>query len=352
MSLFEHNDFDNHEKVAFFRDPQTGLQAIIAIHNTQLGASLGGCRMWQYNHSAEALSDVLRLSKGMSYKAAMANLPQGGGKAVIIGDPRKPKSADLLQAMGRFVDSMQGDYIIAEDSGISVQDINIMASQTAFVSGNKARYSLDGLPADGNPAPATALGVFCGIKAAVEFAFNSSLEGKKIAIQGVGHVGLRLAKYLFNAGAQLYVSDIHQDNLLIAEKLYQATIVDNKEIHNLPVDVFSPCALGNAINNSNINSIQAKIIAGAANNQLANDILDKTLYDKNIVYVPDYVINAGGIIDIYHQGLTISSDEKLRQQIKSIGSTVSEILNQSRQSGLGTQTFANTIAESRFLMGK
>lgn len=348
MALFEHIEFDNHEHVAFHHDKKTGLKAIIAVHNTKLGPSLGGCRMWPYGNSGEALTDVLRLSAGMSYKAAMANLPQGGGKAVIIGNPREHKSSELMQAMGRFVDSFNGRYIIAEDSGISVQDINQMASQTKYASGNKARYSIDGNEPDGNPAPSTSLGVFCGIEAAVKHVFGSDLQGKTVAIQGIGHVGLRLAKHLHQAGAKIFVSDIYEENLLIAHKEYGATIVDNKTIHCLDVDVFAPCALGAAINKNTIDAFKAKIIAGAANNQLSSSAMDLALKHRNITYVPDYVINAGGIIDIHHQTLDDGSDEKLLAEVKKIGDTVSSLLAQAQQQDLPTQQVANAIAAARF----
>jgi len=345
MALFEHPDYDQHEKVSYFQDPLTGLKAIIAVHNTNLGASLGGCRMWPYSNSEDALKDVLRLSQGMSYKAAMAGLAQGGGKAVIIGDPRKHKTEALMQAMGRFVDSFNGRYIIAEDSGITVQDVIQMSSQTPYTAGTQARYSFDGSQPDGNPSPATAFGVFNGIQAAVKYRFGSDLAGKKIAIQGVGHVGLRLARHLYEAGAKLYVSDIYQENLLIAEQELSATIVDNNHIHTLDVDVYAPCALGGAINNASVHLIKAPIIAGAANNQLLTPNMADLLQQQDIVYIPDYVINAGGIIDIYHQTQDDSSNEKLREQLEQIGQTVTNILEKSSQQGTTTTNIANKIAE-------
>jgi leucine dehydrogenase len=351
MSIFEHPDYDKHEHVTFINDAKTGLQAIIAVHNTNLGPSVGGCRMFPYQNSEAALKDVLRLSTGMSYKAAMAGLPQGGGKAVIIGDPRKDKSSALMGEMGRFVNSLQGKYIIAEDSGISVSDINEMAKETAFASGNKALYSVDGNHADGNPAPATSYGVFKSIQAAVKHVYNDELVGKKVAIQGVGHVGLRLAKLLHEAGCELLVSDIFEENLLIAKQKYGATIVDNQSIHMQKVDVYAPCALGGAINESSINQLGAKIVAGAANNQLAHESLDKALFDKGICYVPDYVANAGGIIDIQYQSLTGGSDKILREKVAQIGATVSAILKESSANNRPTQAIANSQAEKIIYCG-
>ncbi|MDT0593873.1 Glu/Leu/Phe/Val family dehydrogenase [Glaciecola petra] len=345
MSIFDHPDYDKHESISFINDASTGLKAIIAVHNTNLGPSVGGCRMFPYANSHAALADVLRLSSGMSYKAAMAGLPQGGGKAVIIGDPKTDKSHALMQAMGKFVNSCDGKYIIAEDSGISVADVNQMAKKTKFAGGNTAQYSIDGLPADGNPAPATSLGVFHSIQVAVEHVFNSDLTGKKVAIQGVGHVGLRLAKLLHEAGCELMVSDIFDDNLLIAEKQFGATIVSNSDIHKLDVDIFSPCALGGAINENTITSLGASIIAGAANNQLATNEMDRLLLEKGICYVPDYLANAGGIIDIHYQSIKNGSNVGLCERVAGISNTVRAVLEESSSTGIPTQTVANMKAE-------
>lgn len=348
MALFEHPDFKNHEQVSFHQDKESGLSAIIAVHNTVLGPSLGGCRMYPYANSSDALTDVLRLSEGMSYKAAMANLPLGGGKSVIIGNPRTDKTPEMMKAMGRFVDSLHGKYMIAEDSGITVDDVNYMATQTRYAAGNTARYSVDGKTPDGNPAPSTSLGVFSGIQAAVRYKFNSNLEGKKVAIQGVGHVGLRLVEHLTKAGAQVFVSDIYDENLVIAKEKFNAILVENAEIFCLNVDVFAPCALGGAVNEHTIGSIKAPIIAGAANNQLARRELDSALFEREILYVPDYVINAGGIIDIHHQTLDNSSNEELIAKLEQIGDTVYQLLEKAEKTNTPTQQLANEIAEQRF----
>nr|WP_136249899.1 Glu/Leu/Phe/Val dehydrogenase dimerization domain-containing protein [Ningiella ruwaisensis] len=347
MSLFEHPDFDQHEQVSFFHDAESGLSAIIAVHNTKLGASLGGCRMWPYANSQEALTDVLRLSKGMTYKAAMAGLPQGGGKAVIIGNPRHDKTQALMYAMGKAVDTFKGQYVIAEDSGISVQDLQYMATQSHHVAGTSAKFAYDGSPADGNPAPSTAYGVYMGVKAAVEHVMNSSLKGKTVAIQGVGHVGLRLARHLHKAGANLIVADIFNEGVEIAKNELGARVVDPQEIHAMEADVFAPCAMGGAINDKSISEIKAPIIAGAANNQLASKQMDKLLLEKNIVYVPDYVINAGGIIDIYHQR-NESSAQALRAQLEQIGDTVKNIITRSQTEKKPSEEVANILAEEKF----
>ena len=348
MSVFEHPEFDNHEHVAFYADAATGLKAIIAIHNTHLGPALGGCRMWPYLNSSEALTDVLRLSKGMTYKAAMANLQQGGGKAVIIGDPRKHKSPEFMQAMGRFVESLSGQYITAEDSGITVDDLKAVATQTEHVAGTFAQYNALGESPTGNPAPSTAYGVFVGLKQTVKHVLNSDLNGVKVAIQGMGHVGYRLAKQLHAEGAQLYVADIFPEGLARAQEELGATIVEPEEILSLPVDVLAPCAMGSSINDESLPDIRARIIAGAANNQLAREELGTVLHKKGICYAPDYVINAGGIIDIYHQKLSDSSDQAMREHISRIGATLIEIYQRAEEENTATNLVANRIAEERF----
>lgn len=347
MSVFDHKEFDNHEQVAFFTDKPTGLKAIIAVHNTNLGPSLGGCRMWPYADSAEALNDVLRLSKGMTYKAAMANLKLGGGKSVIIGNPRTDKSPQLMQAMGRFVEQMGGRYITAEDSGIAVQDIAQMSENTQHVSGVEAKYRYDGGKADGNPAPSTAYGVFVGVKASVAHHYNSDLKGIKVAIQGLGHVGMRLARLLHSEGAKLWVTDIFPENVEQAVAEFGATAVSTDGIFEQDVDVYAPCAMGASVNLQTIDKLKAKVIAGAANNQLSEESMGRLLVDKGILYAPDYVINAGGVIDIYHQRM-LSTPEALRSHIEEIGATLQEIFSRAKQQGQPTNMVANRIAEERF----
>ena len=347
MSVFDHKEFDSHEKVAFFSDKATGLKAIIAVHNTNLGPSLGGCRMWPYADSAEALTDVLRLSKGMTYKAAMAQLKLGGGKSVILGNPREHKTDDMMKAMGRFVEQMGGTYITAEDSGISVSDIRLMSQNTGHVSGIDAKYRYDGGAADGNPAPSTAYGVFTGLKASVEHHLECDLKGLKVAVQGLGHVGFRLAKHLHEQGAQLFVTDIYNDSVKKAVTELGATAVSPDDIFDQDVDVYAPCAMGASINNETIHRLKAKVIAGAANNQLAQEHLGETLRQKGILYAPDYVINAGGVIDIYHQRM-LSTAEAMRAHIEGIGETLKEIYVRAEESQQPTNVVSNKIAEERF----
>lgn len=348
MSVFDHKEFANHEHVAFYHDQASGLKAIIAVHNTNLGPSLGGCRMWPYVNSAEALNDVLRLSKGMTYKAAMAELKLGGGKSVIIGDPRKDKTPEMMAAMGKFVESLGGKYITAEDSGIAVEDLKIMAQHSAHISGTEAKYHYNNEEADGNPAPSTAYGVFVGLKASVKHKLGSDLNGVKVAIQGLGHVGYRLARHLHGEGAELFVTDIYPESLDRAREEFGATVVSPDEIFALDVDVFAPCAMGASINDVTLPQIKAQVIAGAANNQLAEEHLGQALADRGILYAPDYVINAGGVIDIYHQRM-LSTSEAMRAHIERIGNNLQEIFDRADEAKAGTNVIANRIAEERFL---
>lgn len=347
MSVFEHLEFDHHENVVYCHDAKSGLKAIIAVHNTNLGPSLGGCRMYPYADSGEALTDVLRLSKGMTYKAAMANLPQGGGKAVIIGDPRKDKNHEMFLALGEAVNKLGGAYITAEDSGISVADLRISAQRTQYVSGIKAKFRYDGSPSDGNPASGTAYGVFVGVQASVKHRLNSDLRGVKVAIQGLGHVGYRLATLLHEAGAELYVTDIFPEQLEKAKTELGATVVAPDDIFALDVDVFAPCAMGATINERSIPQLKATVIAGAANNQLEKEELGLVLRKKNILYAPDYVINAGGIIDIYHQTQEGTPGD-LKLHLEAIGETLSEIYTRTDEGDSSTNVISNQIAEERF----
>ncbi|MFC3094999.1 Glu/Leu/Phe/Val dehydrogenase [Alteromonas sediminis] len=347
MALFEHPEFDNHEHVSFYHDKDAGLKAIIAVHNTNLGPALGGCRMWPYANSEEALTDVLRLSKGMTYKAAMAEVPLGGGKSVIIGNPRADKSMNMMKAMGRFVDTFGGAYYTAEDSGISVQDLQYMAEESQYIAGTQAKYHVRGEVADGNPAPSTAYGTFVGLKAAVESKLKSDLQGVRVAIQGVGHVGLRLARHLHEAGAELVVSDIFPENVEQAEKQFNAKVVSPDQILSADVDVVAPCAMGAIINEKTLAEMKARVIAGAANNQLSEERIGKLCQQAGILYAPDYVLNAGGIIDIHHQRME-SSDDALRSHIEKIGDTLTAIFNRSDREQQATNIVANNMAEERF----
>jgi leucine dehydrogenase len=349
MSVFEHPEYADHEKVAFFKDAASGLHALIAIHNTNLGAALGGCRMWSYANENEALIDVLRLSKGMSYKAALAGLPMGGGKSVIIGDPRNQKTPAMMRAMGRFVESCAGNYVVAEDSGISVQDIHEMSDETQFISGHTAKYSFDGRTSDGNPGPATAYGTYVAIKTCVEYRMNTNLSGVRVGIQGLGNVGWRLAEHLFKAGAKLVVTDIYPDNLNRAMSCFDARVVSPDALLSESLDVLAPCALGSVINPKTVEQIDSIIIAGAANNQLSSEKMGGLLREREILYAPDFVVNAGGIIDIHHQRID-SSNEALRDHLNRIGESLINIFDLTKSGSKNTNDVANLIAEQRLNM--
>lgn len=291
MSVFDLVDFDHHEQVVYCSDEETGLKAIIAVHNTNLGPSAGGCRFWDYDNDQDALRDVLRLSKGMTYKNAMAGLKLGGGKAVIIGNPKQLKSEQLFKAFGRAVNNLNGRYYTAEDVNITTADMAIVNQETDFVSGLEGK--------SGNPGPFTALGTFLGIKAAVKFKLGKDdLSGLRVAVQGLGSVGFALCEKLHSAGAQLVVTDFNAEVLKQAEQQFNAKVVGLDEIYSQDVEIYSPCALGATINDDSISQLKASIIAGCANNQLALGKHDQALKDANILYAPDYVINAGGIINV------------------------------------------------------
>lgn len=348
MSVFSHNDFADHEQVVFCCDPSAGLKAIIAIHNTNRGPALGGCRMWPYKSDDEALQDVLRLSRGMTYKSAIANLNLGGGKSVIIGNPRTDKTEALLRAMGRFLEGLGGRYIVAEDAGTHVEDIKIMGQETQYVVGVLDKATGEGGMRSGDPSPATAYGVLVALKAAVKYRLGrDDLKGLKVAIQGVGNVGYRLAKYLKEAGAQVWVADIYDDQVRRAVHELGVTPVSVDQIFGLDVDVFAPCALGSALNDDTLPQLRAKVVAGSANNQLAEERHDKELMTRGILYAPDYVINAGGLIDVSYERFGYDRD-KLVKHIEGIYDTLMEIFERARSEQLPTGMVADHIAEERF----
>jgi len=347
MPVFTHIDFDHHELVVFGHDPASGLKAIIAVHDTTLGPALGGCRMWNYASDEEALRDVLRLSRGMTYKSALARLPLGGGKAVIIGDPRSGKSEALFQAMGDFVDKLGGRYITAADSGTGVAEMQIMAQRTRHVAGAGQREAFDGGSRDGNPSPSTAYGVFVGIRAAVRHRLGrDDLKGLRVAIQGVGEVGFSLAKHLKDAGAELWVTDIFEANQRRAVEQLGARAVGQHEIFGLDVDVFAPCALGAIVNPQTLEALRAPIIAGAANNQLASPELAEQLQRRSVLYAPDYAINAGGIIDVCYER-TGGSIAALKAHIEGIETTLAEIFQRAEAEGATTTAIADRMARER-----
>jgi len=341
--VFGQLSFDNHEQIVFCNDKDTGLKAIIGIHNTVLGPALGGTRMWQYNNEWEALNDVLRLSRGMSFKSAITGLNLGGGKAVIIGDAKTQKTPELMKRFGEFVHSLSGKYITAEDVGMETSDMDLVREVTPYVTG--ISESKGGA---GNPSPITAYGVFMGMKAAAKYKFGTDvLEDKSVIVQGIGHVGESLVEHLTNEGAKVIISDINEARLNEVSDKYGATIYAGNDLYGEDVDIYAPCALGATINDATINNIRAKVIAGAANNQLADESKHgQLLKDKGIVYAPDFLINAGGIINVYAELENYGRTEIMRKT-ENIYNTTLEILNNAETNGITSHQAALNIAQGR-----
>jgi len=343
MSVFEAPEFDNHERVLFVNDPASGLRAILAIHSTHLGPALGGCRMWPYATEAEALRDVLRLSRGMTYKSAVLDCGLGGGKSVIIGDPHTQKTPELLHAMGRAIASLNDKYIVGEDIGTNPLDMREIATETHCVA---CRLVEDG--GYGDPASLTALGVFSAMRAGLEHALGTSdFKGVRVAIQGIGNVGLHLCRMLDEAGAELTVSDTHQPNLQAAVEEFGARSVAPDAIYHADVDVFAPCALGAILNDDTIPRLRAKVIAGAANNQLDMDSHGQMLADRGIAYLPDYVANGGGLVCCAAEWY--GNDIKdVPAEVERIYDTCKSVLDLAESSNITTNVAADRLAESRF----
>ncbi len=341
--VFGQLSFDNHEQIVFCNDKDTGLKAIIGIHSTVMGPALGGTRMWNYNNEWEALNDVLRLSRGMTYKSAITGLNLGGGKAVIIGDAKTDKTPEMITCFGKFVNSLSGKYITAEDVGTTTEDMDRIHEVTKFVTG----ISID-KGGSGNPSPVTAYGVFMGMKAASKYKFGSdSLDGKRVLVQGNGHVGETLINYLTKEGAIVFVSDIHQEKMENMVFKYGAKIFEGIDIYSADVDIYAPCALGATINNDTVHKIKAKVIAGAANNQLEiESIHGNILRERGIAYAPDFLINAGGIINVYGELVHYVKGEAM-QKTENIYNTTLEIFSFADKNNITTQQAAMRIAENR-----
>ncbi len=345
MFVFSHPEFDGHEKVLVGYDAESGLKAIIALHNTSRGPALGGCRMWAYESDEDALTDVLRLSRGMTYKSALADLPFGGGKSVILGDAKTMKSEALFRAMGRLVDSLGGRYRVAEDVGVSVADVEAMGCETDFVAGIPAGGA-------GDPSPATAWGVFHGIRASVAYKLGrQDLRGVRVAVQGLGAVGRALCAYLHEAGAELIVADIHEAAVRQAVDTWGAKAMDATEIHKAQTEVFAPCALGAVLNSTSVPELDCAIVAGSANNQLGKREDGAALKARGILYAPDYVINAGGIINISHEtrpGRPAYDKAAAFAHVARIGETLEEIYRRAERADMPTSEAADRLAEERF----
>lgn len=342
MAMFDRIGEMGHEQVVFCHDRATGLKAIIAVHDTTLGPALGGCRLWNYESDDAALVDVLRLSRGMTYKNAVAGLSLGGGKAVIIGDPKKVKSEALFRAFGRFVQSLGGRYITAEDVNINTHDMDYVAMETRYVSG------LANSGGSGDPSPVTALGVFHGIRASAKYKLRKeSLAGLKVAVQGVGAVGRYLCGYLHEAGAKLVVSDIDDGKVHEIVQQYGAKAMRINEIHAADVDVFAPCALGAILNDETIPELKAQVVAGGANNQLAVESRHGSmLRERGVLYAPDYVINAGGVINVFHE-LKGYNAEAAKRQATNIYGTLLEVYAEADRQNIPTHKASDTVAERR-----
>lgn len=347
--MFDHAAFDEHEIVHFASDSATGLRCIIAIHSTRLGPAAGGCRMWPYTSSAEAVTDVLRLSRGMSYKNAMAGLPLGGGKAVILGDPARHKSPSLFEAFGRIVEGLGGTYVTAEDVGVNEADMTAISRNTRHVAGLPREQGAGAnQTAGGNPSPKTARGVLAGIKAALHHVYGSKdLSGRHIAVQGLGGVGGNLCMLLHSLGAKLTIADISRDRCESIASKTEARIISIDEILSTPADVLAPCALGGVLNDESIPALQVPIVAGGANNQLLEDRHGQDLMERGVLYAPDYVINAGGIINVCGEHLGNWTEAEVDQRVDAIGETLETIFHESQTQQLPTNQVADTMARNR-----
>lgn len=343
MEITEKVTNTDHEKVLIGHDAASGYHGIIAIHSTSLGPAVGGTRFWHYNSEAEALTDALRLSHGMTYKNALAGLPLGGGKSIIIAHNGPTNREAVLHAHGRFVDTLKGSYITAEDVGTSPEDMEIVLQETPYVAGLLGR--------SGDPSPFTARGVFRAIQASTKFLWNSDdLSGVTVALQGCGHVGYNLAKFLHDAGAKLIVTDVNKQNSARVVDEFSATLVQPEEIFGVQADVFAPCALGGVINDQTIPQLKVRIVAGAANNQLLEERHGEMLRERNILYAPDYVANAGGVLNGSTELLGWKPEDAARK-INEIYDTVLRIYESAQTQGLTTNKAADKLAEERLQRG-
>ncbi|MDT8342831.1 MAG: Glu/Leu/Phe/Val dehydrogenase dimerization domain-containing protein [Thermohalobaculum sp.] len=343
MDIFTHPDFDGHEQVVFADDPAAGLRAVIAVHDTRLGPALGGCRIWAYRTEAEAVTDVLRLSRGMSYKAALAGLPLGGGKSVMMIAPDRPKTPIMMRAMGRAVERLAGRYIVAEDVGATVADMDEIATETHHVSG------LSG--GAGDPSPWTARGVLLALEAAARHKLGRGLSGLRVTVTGLGHVGASLVAQLLDAGAEVAVADIRPEAVAAALAQGAARSIAPEAAHRVPADVFAPCALGAGLNAITIPEIAAPIVCGAANNQLATPADGLRLQARGILYAPDYLVNAGGLISVARP-VTGLSDAAAKARLEAIPRTLMEIFAAADADGIPPDAAADRIARARIGAGR
>lgn len=347
MTLFDSPAFEKHEGVHAFSDEKSGLRCIIAVHSTARGPAAGGCRMWAYPNSEAALTDALKLSRAMSFKNAMADLELGGGKAVIIGDSKADKTPALFEAFGKAVERVGGRYWTAEDVGVSPADLMHARKHTRYVAGLEGHDA-----ASGDPSPVTAEGVFRGIALCVERAYGRDLAGVTVAIQGVGHVGAYLADKLHAAGAKLVITDVNQQALAEVAGRTGATIVAPEAIFDAEAEVFAPCALGGAVNAETLPRLKGRVVAGGANNQLATPEVGRALYERGMLYAPDYVINGGGIINVAAEIRALDRDTSydpawVEKKLSRLVETLGEVLDQSTSEKRPTNEVADEIAKAR-----
>lgn len=342
MQIFDYLQRYDYEQLLFCQDEASGLRAIIAIHDTTLGPALGGTRMWTYQTEEDAIVDALRLARGMTYKAAAAGLNLGGGKAVILGDPRKDKSEELFRAFGRYIQGLNGRYITAEDVGTTVADMDLIHLETNYVTGVSPAFG-----SSGNPSPVTAYGVYRGMKAAAKVAYGTdSLSGKVVAVQGVGNVAYNLCRHLHEEGAHLIVTDINEENVSRAVNDFGAKAVGVNEIFSVECDIFAPCALGAIINDDTIPLIKAKVIAGAANNQLKEERHGDEIHQKGLIYAPDYVINAGGLINVADELHGYNRDRAMKK-VETIYDNITKVFEISARDNIASYVAADRMAEER-----
>lgn len=349
MSIFDHPEYDQHESVSFFSDPETGLKAIIAVHSTVLGPAGGGVRRWVYASEDDAVTDVLRLSRGMTYKCAVAGLGFGGGKAVILASDAVPKTPGLLAALGRAVNSLGGRYVAAGDVGMSDDDMRVVRAVTPYVSG----LPKEGSKAGGNPGPWTALGIYLGLKVSVQHRLGTdSLKGVRVAVQGVGSVGGGLCHYLAKEGAEIFIADVNPDHVQQISSALDVTVISPDEVIAADVDVLAPCALGKILNARSIPAIRAQVIAGSANNQLEVAADGQALADRGILYAPDYVINAGGIASCCFEYFGAESDSETRANVEQIPQRLLKIYREAAETGQPTNVVADALARRLVAGGK
>ncbi|SFX04460.1 leucine dehydrogenase [Thermoactinomyces sp. DSM 45891] len=342
MKLFDYMEKYDYEQVVICQDKNSGLKAIIAIHDTTLGPALGGLRMWTYATEEEAMEDALRLARGMTYKAAAAGLNLGGGKTVLIGDPKKDKSEELFRSLGRYIEGLNGRYITAEDVGTSVEDMDLIHLETKYVTGISPAFG-----SSGNPSPVTAFGVYKGMKAAAKEAFGSdALDGLVVAVQGVGNVAYSMCEYLHKENVKLIVTDINEENVQRAVNDFGAIRVSPEEIYDVECDIFAPCALGGIINDDTIERLKCKVVAGSANNQLREDRHGDILEERGMVYAPDYVINAGGLINVADE-LVGYNPERAMKKVEGIYDNILRVFEIAKRDGIPSYQAADRMAEER-----